>query len=201
MPLPRAAARIVIEFTGQDVALLANEAGLHRIQHVPDNDRRGRTQTSSLTVAVLAPGAVSSAGHPAAQRAPSDFRVTWFSGTGPGGQNRNKVQASARIEHLPTGRVRTAQTRSRKASQEAAMAALLADLDALLGHAAQASLHAARRQQTHPEAARRRTWRFQEDRVVDAVTGRSASCRRVLRGGFRALWPDNTPAHGSLTNN
>lgn len=32
-----------------------------------------------------------------------DFKVDWFSGTGAGGQYRNKHQNSCRITHLPTG--------------------------------------------------------------------------------------------------
>lgn len=49
--------------------------------------------------------------------AKKDFKIEWFSGTGPGGQNRNKVQACVRITHIPSGLMATGQRdRSRSAN-------------------------------------------------------------------------------------
>ncbi len=43
-----------------------------------------------------------------------DFKITWFSGTGAGGQHRNKHQNCCRIKHIPTGIITTGQkSRSR----------------------------------------------------------------------------------------
>lgn len=36
---------------------------------------------------------------------------------------------------------------------------------------------------------KRRTYRFQEDRVVDHLTGRAAQCSAVLDGAVDLLWP------------
>ena len=47
-----------------------------------------------------------------------DFRLDWFSGTGAGGQNRNKVQACCRITHIPTGMVETGQNHRDRPSNQ-----------------------------------------------------------------------------------
>jgi peptide chain release factor 1 len=116
-----------IEFDGQGAEKLQNEAGGHRIQRVPKSEHKGRVHSSTVTVACL--GGTKAADTPFDHRQPNDFSVEWYSGSGAGGQHRNKHQNSARITHLPTGLIRQAQTRSRENSHQAAMAEILEELD------------------------------------------------------------------------
>lgn len=54
-----------------------------------------------------------------------DFEVTWFSGTGCGGQYRNKHQNCCRIKHIETGIIGTGQSnRDRIANQKEAFYSL-----------------------------------------------------------------------------
>ena len=99
-----------IEVNGPDLTQLNNEPGGHRLQRVGPTERKGRVHTSTVTVAILnvdhyQPKSINE----------KDIKVEWFSGTGCGGQNRNKVMTSCRLTHLETGTVQTAQCRSREA--------------------------------------------------------------------------------------
>jgi len=54
-----------------------------------------------------------------------DFTVTWFSGTGAGGQHRNKHQNCCRIKHNESGVIGTGQSnRTRIANQKEAFNSL-----------------------------------------------------------------------------
>lgn len=165
------------------------EAGGHRVQRVPRTEKRGRVHSSTITVAVVEGGSTARQ-TPFDRRSEGDLDIQFFSGTGPGGQNRNKVQASCRLRHVPTGLVRTAQTRSRETSLKMAKEALWAELDRLRADAAGRTLNGLRRAQTGTgeRSDKRRTWRFQEDRVVDHATGRTATCSKLLDGRFELLW-------------
>lgn len=55
-----------------------------------------------------------------------DFTTTWFSGTGAGGQYRNKHQNSCRIRHKETGVIGTGQSnRNRVANQREAFKSVI----------------------------------------------------------------------------
>lgn len=172
---------------GDGVEAFAAEAGGQRIQRVPSNDRHGRVHSSTVTVAVLDEQRAATVYD---RRSPDDFELAWFSGSGSGGQHRNKTQNCVRLRHLPSGLVRTAQTRSRENSHQQAMTALLAELDRLAAAAAGQSENARRRQQvgSGERSDRHRTWAFQRDVVEDYRTGRSMRCADALKGHLDRLW-------------
>ena len=165
--------------------MLDNEAGGHRIQRVPPTERRGRVHTSTVTVAILT-------SQQSVQNADlSDFKIEWYSGSGAGGQHRNKHQNSCRVTHLPTGIIRKSETRHRESSRRYAMEAVAKALQELAQAKSHSSQNLSRREQVGSgmRGDKRRTYRFQEDAVHDHITGRRASCADVMRGNFDKLWP------------
>lgn len=75
-----------------------NESGVHRVQRIPENERRGRIHTSTATVVVLPEikeGEI--------QINPSDLEWQFTRAGGHGGQNVNKVSTAVRLTHRPTG--------------------------------------------------------------------------------------------------
>ena len=164
---------------------MQNEAGGHRIQRVPPTERKGRVHTSTVTVAVMEPNSVQSSYIPE-----SDLRIEWYSGTGAGGQHRNKHQNSCRITHIPSGVVSTAQTRSRQNSLAEAMIKIQQSVDNSQRNSYNSSAAHDRKTQVGSgmRGDKMRTYRFQDDRVTDHVSGKTASCGHVLKGNFDQLW-------------
>lgn len=119
-----------------------------------------------------------------------DFSIEWYSGTGAGGQHRNKHQNSCRITHLASGIVATAQTRSRINSLDEAKTAILAKLNAGASADEQSRQSSERLSQTGSgmRGDKTRTYRFQEDQVKDHMTDKSASISKVMAGNFHLLW-------------
>jgi len=156
------------------------------VQRVPRTERNGRVHSSTVTVSVLP-----DTGQGAPLIVPeADLHLEWYSGSGAGGQHRNKHQNSARLRHLPTGIVVTAQCRKREESLRQAREALLDRLRTLSEGEAQGLENRARADQvgTGMRADKRRTYRFRDDRVLDHLTGQSAACSAVMRGRFELLW-------------
>jgi peptide chain release factor 1 len=125
------------------------------------------------------------------QREPDNFKIEWFNGTiGAGGQNHQKTANCARITHLPSGIVKTAQTRSRANSLKNAQAAILAALDEQSGQQHGQAANAVRKTHvgTGMRSDKRRTLQFQNGTVTDHITGRKAPLKLVMAGRFDLLW-------------
>ena len=175
-----------IEVQGADLSGLDNEPGGHRIQRVPPTERKGRVHTSTVTVAVIdRDEEIGSSTIPQ-----DDLKIEWYSGTGAGGQHRNKHQNSCRITHIPSGIVATAQCRSRQNSLDEAMTAIQTRLDTEAKRQYNNNIASDRKRQVGSgmRGDKIRTYRFQDDTVQDHVTGCRAKCSAVLKGNIDLLW-------------
>lgn len=90
---------LVIRIQGPEVFdLLKNESGVHRVQRVPQTEKRGRIHTSTATIAILPEIKESDV-----QINPSDVEMQFFHSSSQGGQNVQKVSTAVRLIHRPTG--------------------------------------------------------------------------------------------------
>lgn len=119
-----------------------------------------------------------------------DLRIEWFSGTGCGGQRRNKVQASCRIRHLPSGIVCTAQSRTRENSKKEAMDELIKRVNDQHASSKLQAESSIKRQQVGSgmRGDKIRTLRFQDNNATDHVTGKKMKADRYMKGFMDELW-------------
>jgi len=163
---------------------LLNEAGGLRLQRIPPTERKGRVHTSTVTVAIIDPTVVAIIFNE------SDCDISWFSGTGAGGQNRNKVMCSCRLTHRPTGIVRSSQTRSRITSYATALKELENEVTSGKLKEQLTASSANRKQQVGSgmRGDKIRTIRFQDDTAVDHLTGKKTTAKKFMSGNMDLLW-------------
>ncbi len=154
---------------------------------MPPTERKGRVHTSTVTVAVI--DRTTEIGSVAIAK--NDLKIEWYSGTGAGGQYRNKHQNSCRITHLPTGIMVKSECRSRQNSLDSAMAELQQRIDSEAKRQYNNNIANNRKEQVGSgmRGDKIRTYRFQDDIVQDHLTGKRASCSQVLKGNIDHLWP------------
>ena len=160
--------------------LFQYEAGVHRVQRVPDTEASGRIHTSTATVAVL----------PEVKETevnihPNDIEIQFTHSSSQGGQNVQKVSTAVRLIHKPTGIVVQAQTqRFQEQNRKLAMDMLRSKLFQLEEEKRLSALGAARSVIGRGMRAEKiRTYNFPQNRVTDHRIGQSwKALDRIMAG-------------------
>jgi len=141
------------------------EAGVHRVQRVPETESQGRIHTSAATVAVLP-----EADEVEVQLPEKDLKIDTSTSTGPGGQSVNTTYSAIRITHLPTGMVVSIQDeKSQLKNKEKALRVLRTRLYEQKLAEQHAAMDAHRRSMVRSgsRSEKIRTYNFKENRVTD----------------------------------
>jgi peptide chain release factor 1 len=161
---------------------LKHEAGVHRVQRIPETESGGRIHTSTATVAVLP-----EAEDVDAEIRPEDVQVDVFRSSGPGGQSVNTTDSAVRVTHKPSGIVISVQEeRSQLQNRDKAMRYLRSRLLKLEQERQQKEEAEARRAQvgTGERAEKIRTYNFPQSRVTDHRVGMTShDLTGILREG------------------
>ena len=161
--------------------LFLPEAGGHRWQRIPPTERKGRKQSSTVTVSVFG----------AAQAAAPVFRLEdveikyCVASVGAGGQARQKNATACQVLHVPTGtRAQCEDERSQKRNREKALRTLRQRVEEAARSKAASDTNDSRRSQigSGERGDKIRTVQVHNGVVTNHITGKKLSLESYLKG-------------------
>jgi len=168
----------VVKVTGKDVfSYFQNESGIHQVQRVPPTEKRGRTHTSSISIAIMKVPTQNQI-----TILDSDVDIKTCRGSGAGSQHRNVTDSAVVLTHIPTGiMVRCESERSQLTNKERAMDVLRAKLFQMNQQKLSNEYNQERKNQIASQT-KRRTIRFQDNIVVDHITNKTITIKQLTKG-------------------
>jgi len=178
---------IQFEVSGDDVyGTLKFEAGVHRVQRVPQTETQGRVHTSAATCMVF----------PEAEEFdieidPKEVRVDFFCSSGPGGQSVNTTYSAVRLTHEPTGLVAQCQDqKSQHKNKEKAFKVLrsrLYEMELAKKNAADAEKRGSM-VSSGDRSAKIRTYNYSQGRVTDHRIGLTLyDLQNIMNGDIQKI--------------
>lgn len=162
-----------------------NESGGHRFIRIPPTEKRGRTQTSVITVAIIIPSEFEF------KLDKSKVRKQYIRSQGAGGQNVNKVNSCVQLTDTISGlQVKVQDTRDQNKNEVIAWIRLEEKIASIHKNQYDKGIYDNRFEQAgnSSRSIRKRTYRVKENDVIDHESGKSCAFREIQRGKIELLF-------------